>query len=392
MARRYLIWMSAFFSLTLLPVFALNLLLANNTLGNNKKALLASEWQQATHGVTYAPTLADTHLFKTLRLNDRLPEINGVVFGSSTALGVTAAMFPPPLKIYNFAQTGHGLASVIGEIEALLDRDGQVKWFIVPLDWSLGFLYQSDVLGKADLSLATARALALSDHGPHVTLLEQLRDALSYPRIASLFAILKDVLRAEDKAQAFAQYFFRDAGDDYRCTDGTPAKDFDTFFRGSCTGFRFDGSATFANLSPLSANEAKRLIAAAVLPSSKYAASLVQTQGEPNEELLRRLTEAAWRAEAKKGKLVLFMPPLLPGLEQAFFDAPGLNVALSRTVQMLNAWAQQTGVTIINAGQSERYGCVAEEFVDEHHALPACYAKVFARYWQDKPDAGLYTP
>jgi len=24
---------------------------------------------------------------------------------------------------------------------------------------------------------------------------------------------------------------------------------------------------------------------------------------------------------------------------------------------------------------------VAEEFVDEHHALPQCYARVFARFW-----------
>ena len=41
----------------------------------------------------------------------------------------------------------------------------------------------------------------------------------------------------------------------------------------------------------------------------------------------------------------------------------------------------QYDVAIIDAGRSERYGCEATDFVDEHHALPACYARVFARFW-----------
>jgi hypothetical protein len=63
-------------------------------------------------------------------------------------------------------------------------------------------------------------------------------------------------------------------------------------------------------------------------------------------------------------------------------------------------------VAIIDAGRSERYGCEATDFVDEHHALPACYARVFARFWQVaggisnatpgvktiKLPAGLYAP
>ena len=67
--KRFFWMLAACFGATLLPVFILNLILLNDTLGNSRKVLLASQWQQRTGGITYAPTLSDTHLFKTLRLN-----------------------------------------------------------------------------------------------------------------------------------------------------------------------------------------------------------------------------------------------------------------------------------------------------------------------------------
>ena len=55
---------------------------------------------------------------------------------------------------------------------------------------------------------------------------------------------------------------------------------------------------------------------------------------------------------------------------------------LFRSKAVLAAWARTADVAIIDAGRSEQYGCVATDFVDEHHALPACYAHVFARFWR----------
>ncbi|MEQ1916264.1 MAG: hypothetical protein ABL856_06025, partial [Gallionella sp.] len=98
--KRFLLLLALCFAVTLLPMFLLNLALVNATLGNTDKVALASAWQQQTKGVTYAPTLSDTHLFKTLRLDDRLPDIDTVVMGSSTALAITADMFPGR-KVYN---------------------------------------------------------------------------------------------------------------------------------------------------------------------------------------------------------------------------------------------------------------------------------------------------
>jgi len=389
--------MFACFAATLLPIFALNLQLGSLTLGNTDSVRQASAWQQATHGVTYAPTLSDTGLFKTLRLHDRLPQINSVVFGSSTALGVSAAAFPPPMQAYNFAQTGHGLMSAISEAEWLTAHTDNVKYLVIPLDWSLGFIYAEGEPVPTDLAATTAQQQAAT-HANAIPLLDRLRDALSYPRVASLFDILRQVLRAQDSRAAFRQYFLQAVGDDYRCADGTWAKDFDTIYRGTCTGFRFDGSATFANLEPV--KDARPMILSATVSSSKYTLNLMGKQGEPNPAMLRHLAALARQAESKGGKLLLFMPPLLPGMEAAFLQHPQLSATLAHSKDVLRAWATRENMVIFDAGQSEHFGCNAAEFVDEHHALPACYAKVFAAFWNKYaradgsnitwPSGGLY--
>ncbi|MBY0265033.1 MAG: hypothetical protein K2W84_01385, partial [Burkholderiales bacterium] len=104
----------------LTPLLVLNLLLLANDTRHDKNRL-ASEWQQQTGGVTYPPPISNNQAFKILRLADRLPEIDAVVFGSSTMLTVGAEVFPPGWRLYNFAQTGNPLLNVIGETEALLD-------------------------------------------------------------------------------------------------------------------------------------------------------------------------------------------------------------------------------------------------------------------------------
>ncbi|MDE2310812.1 MAG: hypothetical protein KGL01_08290 [Betaproteobacteria bacterium] len=395
--KRYVRLMLACFSVTLLPILALNLQLGRQAMGNTSQVRQASEWQHVTHGVTYAPTLSDTALFKTLRLHDRLPEINCVVFGSSTALGVPAAAFPPPVQAYNFAQTGHGLISAIGEAEWLMAHTDNVKYLVVSLDWSLGFIYAEGEPAVADLAAATAQQQATT-HANTIPLLDRVRDALSYPRVASLFDILRQILRAQDSRAVFRQYFLQAVSDDYRCADGSWAKDFDTIYRGTCTGFRFDGSATFANLEPV--KDARPLILSATVSSSKYTINLMSRQGEPNPAILRHLAALARQAESKGGKLLLFMPPLLPGMEAAFLQHPQLSATLAHSKDALRAWATRENMVILDAGQSERFGCNAAEFADEHHAFPTCYAKVFAAFWNTHartdggsiawPSGGLY--
>lgn len=396
--KRYFWLLIAGFCLSLLPILLLNLLLDQQILGHPDKVVRASQWQQATHGITYAPTLSDTGPFKTLRLLDRLPQINTVVFGSSTALGITDTMFPPPMRAYNFSQTGHGLLAVIGEADWLTTHAANVRYYVIPLDWSLGFIYQPGEAAKANLSAQEIEKQAQA-HAENIGMLAKVRDALTYPRITGLVEILKQIVRAHNSRAAFRQYFLQDASDDYRCSDGTPGKDFDTMHRGTCTGFRYDGSATFANSEPVT--NAQPLVLAATTSSSQYAVSLMQNGGVPNPEILRDLAALARNAARKGGRLLLIMPPLLPGMEAAFLHDPRLSPALRHTKNVLRDWAEKQNIVILDAGQSEQSGCIASDFIDTHHALPSCYRKVFTMFWERRapyngrsiawPPGGLYS-
>ena len=376
--KRYVWIICACFAATLLPIFLLNLLLGSQTLGNFSKVQQASAWQQTTHGITYAPTLSETTLFKTLRLHDRLPHINTVIFGSSTALGITAHQFPALMQAYNFSQTGHHLISVIGEAEWLMAHTDNVQYLVIPLDWALGFIYQMGEPPPANLAVAEVQKQAVIQ-GNAIPLLDRMRDALSYPRILNLFTIFKHIVVAQDSRAAFRQYFLQRYSDDYRCADGVWAKDFDTVHRGTCTGFRFDGSATFANLKPVKA--ARPLIVSATVSSSPYTIGLIRSQGEPNATMLRRLASLARQAEKRGGRLLLFMPPLLPGMEAEFLQHPQWSPLLRHSKEVLQRWALHENIVILDGGQSERYGCSAAEFVDVHHATSACYQKMFSTFW-----------
>ena len=88
-------------------VLALNLALGTRGFGSPEITQAASEWQEKTKGVTYAPPVVSMRRFKILRLQDKLPGINAMMFGSSTVMGVTEAMFPAPLRTYNFTLTAN---------------------------------------------------------------------------------------------------------------------------------------------------------------------------------------------------------------------------------------------------------------------------------------------
>ena len=376
---RYVAIFVAVAVVAVLPVLALNYTLGVRSFGGGTVAMDASRWQEATRGVTYAPPLSANRPFKSARLFDRLPQINTVVFGSSTSMGITQDMFPAGMTIYNFAQTGNLLSTVIAEAEFLQRLQApSLKWLVIPLDWALGSIYLPGAPGREELAPPAVDAAP-----PHavVSLPQQLQAALSLPRVKNLLGIMNGILRAPSPTAAFEQMFLQEAGADYRCADGAPARDYDTIFRGTCTGFRYDGSATFANLQPVPARRAGALVASAVVPSSKYAAGLIGSGGEPNPLLLERLAVLAREMKRSGGGIVLFLPPLLPGMERAFLAAAHTTAPLRRTKEVLGAWARDHDLVIIDAGQSERYGCVAEEFVDEHHALPQCYARIFTRYW-----------
>lgn len=374
--KRFFWIVMACFGATLLPILVLNLTLINNSLDSRDNTLLASRWQQATRGIVSAPGVLDNNHLKSLRLRDRLPEVNAVVFGASTSFAIDQGMFPAPLHIYNFSKNGVGLGTMIGEAEYLLDHADNIKWLFIPLDWSIGFIYQDDAPPSLDLSVDPPQT-----DSRQASWLQKIRDSLSYPRIAGLFKLLKDILTAEHKHAAFRQIFLQPASDEYLCADGTRARDFDIQSRGNCRGFRDDGSWTYSGMDRV--GDARRLIMLATSSNSKYTQNLLKTRGIPNPLYLQRLAALAHRAEKRGGAAILFMPPLLSGMEAEFMRHPEWSVYLARTRQSLFAWAKQENLVLLDAGQSEKFGCTANEFTDEHHATQSCYQKIFSAFWQN---------
>ncbi len=376
-AHRRFFWILLLcFSTTLLPILALNFILVSRSLDNQHGTQLASQWQRSTQGVVNAPSQLDNGQFKLLGLHDQLPNINTVVFGASTSFGITQEMFPESMRIYNFSKNGVDLSVMIAEAEYLMTHDNGVKWLFMPLDWSIGFIYRDSTPQPLDLG-----ALPQAQSAARASVSQIIYDALSYPRIEGLFGLLKLILQSDDRWGAFRQIFLQDASDEYKCPDGTLAKDFDIQGRGKCRGFRSDGSWTYYGIGRVS--DPSRLIMMATTSNSKYAQNLLKTQGKPNAVYLKRLGAIARLAEQRGGGLVLFMPPLLSGMESEFLHHPTLAQYLRTTKQALSSWAAEENVVLIDAGQAEKFGCATQEFSDEHHAAPSCYQKIFATFWHN---------
>lgn len=392
--RRYVSVLMAALGLTLALVLALNLVLGGRGLGNVQSTRTASSWQQATQGVTYAPPVGNTRPFKALRLADRLPEINALVLGSSALMGITHSMFPANLRVYNLTATGNSTAAIAGEAQYIERHlSDRVRWVLAGLDWSVGMVYLGGATAEVDLSPASVERAYVDNPIP---VHKRIEDALSWPRVANLGTMVAAAFKSAEPLNNLRHTFFDIGGAEYRCADGSRARDFDVINRGLCRGYRYDGSWTFANDRRLTPALVKTLAMAAAAPSSKYTKHLCANGGAPNPELLKPLGETAQRFAGRGGRMVFLLPPLAPGLERALRETPRWQACLERTKSDLSAWALKYQVTVIDAGASERYGCQAMEFSDEHHAYPECNARMLRRYFIDleagRVRAGLYLP
>lgn len=390
-ANRYLVVLLATAGVVLGAVLALNLALGTRGFGSPEITQAASEWQEKTKGVTYAPPVVSMRRFKILRLQDKLPGINAMMFGSSTVMGVTEAMFPAPLRTYNFTLTANPTNTLIAEAEFVLDHHGdRVKWMMLSLDWMIGMIYRSAPVEPVELTPEAALRAGAVAPAP---LASRFADALALPKVSSLIKALRGIAGSPDPVAGFRGLFFDLGGPEYPCAEGGVARDFDVVNRGLCAGFRYDGSWTFGGEQRLSPARADTLARAAAAPSSKFSKFLCETGGEPNSAYLDRLTTLSRRLN---GELLLYIPPLIPGMEDEMVKVPASKTCLARTRGVLDAWARKAGVTILDGGRSEAYGCVPGDFLDEHHAFPECHAKVFARYWSDRQAGrvkpGLYSP
>jgi hypothetical protein len=377
--KRYFTLTLMLCAVVLAPLVALNVVLGDRSLGDPETTRLASAWQQATRGATYAPPIMNNRAFKTLRLHDRLPEINTVVLGASTAFGITEAMFPEGMKVYNFSQAGNPLATYLGEAQYLRRHySRRIKWIVVPLDWSIGFVFEKETPAEVDLAPEpTVAQLRVGEPPLHARLL----DALSYPKMVMLGNVFRDALRAPDRWKALREVFLEKSSDEYACPDGTRARDFDVLYRGKCGGFYYDGSSTFAAWDRIRAGEVRSRVLIAAGPSSKYSQALASRGGHANMALLDAAARLDRELKKEGGGVIALLPPLIPGLEDLLARAGHSGASLARLKQTLNDWSARENIVLLDAGRSERFGCQPLEFLDEHHAMKECYGKVFAHFW-----------
>lgn len=385
--------MAALTGSALSAIVGLNLLLAERGAGSAGVTRAASEWQQATRGVTYAPPYTDSRPFKRLRLADRLPDVNALVLGDSMMMGITGSLFPEGVRAYNFSLTANPTAAIVAEFEFVERRlGGRIRLVLAGLDWPIGMMYLPMAVPGVDLGPAPVATAAPAP----VSLWSRLADAISRPKVVVLGEALRYVVLSAEPVRAFRATFLEVSGPEYRCADGELARDFDVVRRGTCLGFRYDGSWTFAGERRLDPGRAAVLARAAAAPSSKFFQSLQATGGRPSAEVLRRLGEAVDRFAGRGGDAVFLLPPLIPGMEREMIGNPVARESLMRTKTILDDWGRRHGVAVIDAGASERYGCTAAEFLDENHAYPACHERVLGRYWRDRAAGrvapGLYRP
>lgn len=378
--KRYLLWMLLLCSLTLLPAIALNLVLLRNEGDIKAMSFAASDWQQQTHGITFTPTLGNNGFFKTLRLNDRLPEIDTVIFGASTAMTIDNGMLPSDWRLYNFTQSGSPLRDSIAQAEYLIAHAPDIRRYIIMMDWSIDFIYMPGEPPVFDLARPDRQTALAQKNTP--SFLALLQESVSYPRMSKLWNILRSIARADDPQAAFRQYFLQLGSDEYPCPDGKSlGKDFGVYNRGYCNGFRHDGSATFSDYTRVST--ARALIVGATSSSSMYAKALLHTKGVPERKLLDRLAAMDAKLKKQNKTLILIMPPLLTGMEQAFMKHPQLSGYLATTKQRLGTWSGEHDIALFDFGQSERYDCQTDEFLDPHHAVQSCYRKIFSGFWKN---------
>jgi len=341
----------------------------------------ASAWQEKTHGITMVLLQrSDNGPFKALRLNDRLRDINAVVFGASTSMAIRDDMFPAGVRIYNFSQPGNPLSSTIGQAQYVLDHDDGIKWMFVPLDWAVGFLYFPADPPQTDLSPAHVLQVVNASDKP-LPWGSAIREAFSYPVIRNQYETLRRVFTSNDKS--FRSMFLSRVSDDYHC-DGNLAKDYEPDGRGNCFGFRYDGSLNYV----LPPNNPRAILETSLKANSFVRSVLPMTKGQPRQLFLDRLAEQARRLEQRGGRMIFFMPPLFPELEAMVLKQPDVGDYLRHTKSAIAQWAEQNKLVVFDFGPSEKFGCVASEFGDGVHGAWPCYRKAFDAAWRAHP--GLF--
>lgn len=326
--------------------------------GDDTEAVIdrAIAWQLESGGVA-ALTDGNSQRYKDKMTVQRLAsgEVQTLVLGSSTLLSLRPAMLPAQLLAFNGAKNANSLPRIIAEGLYYTARYPALQNLIIGFDWGLGGPYKPGRIRPFD---PDASSLATP------TPWQMIRDAISLQRLEITAAkLLSNTLTVSPEV-------YRCQREDASGMDVLP-QDYPMI----CNGFRADGSATFARMNPVGKNGWQRRLKDE--RTERYRQGLRASAGEITPAYLAGLEQLQQTLAARGGRLIILIPPMLPGLvAQVRGSADGQY--LQTTLQQLQALSVRSGIQLIDASASEQFDCDYREFMDSHHAFPGCYLKVMA--------------
>ena len=315
----------------------------------------AIAWQTISKGVIATQNqqsnqlkIAQTEFAISARNADTL------ILGSSTLMGVRDYMFPADRVVFNATKNANELHQTISEAHYYINKTERLKWILIGFDWALGFHHNNVLIEdfKPD-----------DKDSQKSDMLSKVKDAASFQRIKIVLANLK------------TQFLPQDDGT-YECPkEVNRGMDiFDPPFPKTCYGFRHDGSATFSQFNTLSKGKWKSLLNKVEL--KKYMSSLDLSKGALNIDYLAELSKIDQVLKKRGGKLTIVLPALLPHAARAMGQLE-TGIYLKGTLDKLTTFSKENNLEILDASQSEQFGCKYGDFIDLHHALYTCYEKIF---------------
>jgi len=385
--KKYLIIFLLIFVSFFSPIFLSNLRLNYKSfIASCDQEKAAADWQYQTKNVACLSSQGSGK-FKKFRIMNALMhgEVNTIIFGSSTAQGIKSSMFPIDQKVYNFALDSNPLYAIISQVDYFIRYD-KILYFVVPIDWALDL----SVIEGEKIPRISFKEVDLKEE--KVLWPSLIKDSLTTSKTKILFGIIKNGIYSGTPLENLRGILYS-SNEEYKCPDGSIAKDFTTPYPRKCAGFNYDGSTDFFLRSSLSEADIIPLSEKAASKDSIYLKSLKKLNENIDRYGLNVLSNIVIKIKNKGGSILFILPPLLPNLEKKILETSE-RAELLKLKNKLNEFAIQNNVHILDMGQSEEYGCKALDFIDEHHALPSCFHKILSRFFsqRDKLGYGLIGP
>lgn len=368
--KRYILIFFFVFSFLFFPVF-LGILYLNyiEHIASKNVEIEASDWQDKSQGLTkigFANGVEKIYKLDRIRkIINQKKDVNTIVFGSSTSETIKSSMFPQNQKVYNFSQSANPTPALVSELEALVEYEG-FSYFVVPFDWAL-----------ARLQSGTYFDLWKTPRSRSVPWGSMMRDSLTSSKVKMLLSKFWSICTANNRYETFKEILFLSKVEnkvEYACPDGNIERSYDVSLP-KCSGFYPDGSRNYSNykkpLDKQSVTDSSLLLAV-----PKYQGLIPK---RVPSELFNRLSKIIKKVKDKKGDIFFYLPPLLPGLEKKLLESQ----SGSRIIELKNEihkFALENEVQVIDAGQSEKFGCEASDFIDTHHAIHTCYEKILPQF------------